>query len=382
MRRRDTETPTTRALGWLAPPEELADGPLLPLVAAKRKVALEPESPAAHAALGWCYLQERRLGLARSSYETALGFDASHGPAVIGLAAVLVLSDDVNEARAHLLRADVRCLLPEDARAYLRELTRSDSPDAVEHSASDLCAHARELAERGEHAAAARRLAEATTLAPDDAQTWHELGTVTALLGRTVEARAAYEAALVADPDHARAWCGLGVLFAERGDRESARQAFERAVAIEPTYARALMNLGLCLRKENQLDEALDLYRRALEVRPDCAETLYNCGVLQTDREQWTEAIAMFRRALDTAPDHGQAHSGLGIALERAGRLEEAIAAHRAAVSLRPDDPVAHYLLGIAENGARHELAALRQYRILRSLDADLSRRLLDAISS
>ena len=58
------------------------------------------------------------------------------------------------------------------------------------------------------------------------------------------------------------------------------QERYERAVAVCPTYAPALYNLGVAAAEAGRTDEALRLYGKAVELEPRYAEAWCNLGVV------------------------------------------------------------------------------------------------------
>ena len=75
-----------------------------------------------------------------------------------------------------------------------------------------------------------------------------------------------------------------------------------------------------------------------------------------------------------------EAHDSLGIAYYNVGRYREAAEAFRKAISLKPEYAAAHFGLGATCVALGDRGAALKQYKILKSLDTDLARNLFNGI--
>ena len=90
------------------------------------------------------------------------------------------------------------------------------------------------------------------------------LGNMLRAHGRSVEAEAAYRAAMRIDPRFAEAWYNLGDLLDEQGRLEAAIECLRKALRAAPDYADAMFNLALLLQRQNQYAEAADYWRRYL----------------------------------------------------------------------------------------------------------------------
>jgi len=103
---------------------------------------------------------------------------------------------------------------------------------------------------------------------PQSLDLLHMRASTLQLLGRDLEARAAYVEILRRNPDHLGALCNLGRNLALSGFREAARLLFERAVAVHPTDLASHVNLGTLLYQSNELARARALFEKALQIAP------------------------------------------------------------------------------------------------------------------
>ena len=91
------------------------------------------------------------------------------------------------------------------------------------------------------------------------------LGGTLSRLGRSEEARTAYDSALALAPGSAAALTGRGLLDLRAGDPEGATQAFEAALAADPAHRQALYNLAAALTLLGRHEEAAAARRRFAE---------------------------------------------------------------------------------------------------------------------
>jgi tetratricopeptide (TPR) repeat protein len=87
-------------------------------------------------------------------------------------------------------------------------------------------------------------------------------------------------------------------------------------------------------------------------------------------------AIKAYQQAIKLRPHSFEAFNKLGDAHYFAGSYDEAITAYKEAVRLRPDLAEGYYNLGLAYLELSDVPSALAQGRILRTLDADLFKKL------
>jgi tetratricopeptide (TPR) repeat protein len=96
--------------------------------------------------------------------------------------------------------------------------------------------------------------------------------------------------------------------------------------------------------------------------------------------ERYTESVVFFKRAIDIRPKLVEAHHSLGVAYYKSRRYGEAAQAFGKAISLEPEYAAARFHLGATCVALGDRGAALKQYRILQSLDTDLARNLYNGI--
>jgi superkiller protein 3 len=112
-------------------------------------------------------------------------------------------------------------------------------------------------------------LRRATSLDPEYAKAWVNLGIAYDTRGSTGPARMAYEAAIDVNPDDVLAYCHLGFNLYSRGDKDGAVKMYTRALAIDPRSAQAHYNLGLAFADAKMFTEALREWNLVIEIEPD-----------------------------------------------------------------------------------------------------------------
>jgi tetratricopeptide (TPR) repeat protein/mono/diheme cytochrome c family protein len=199
--------------------------------------------------------------------------------------------------RATLTRAMQSHLLPENIKGY-EMMILADPHAASLHDDVALL-----YAQMGNLEGVARHFAESARLRPESAIAHYNLGSARMLQGRRVEARA----------------------------------AFERAVVLDPAYGNAYRGLGIVLYREGLFDEAERAYERALQVAPDDVAVHHNFGVLLHAQGKLAESIARYQAALRLDPAYPDAHQGLALVYKAQGRLADAVGHYRQALAAVPN---------------------------------------------
>lgn len=131
--------------------------------------------------------------------------------------------------------------------------------------------------------------------------------------------------ALESSPENPDAWRLMGELRLSRGEAATAQQAFQRAL----DYSRynevpARLGLARALLAQNQLDAAQEHIDSVHRQLPNHALTNYLRGLTAYKRSDLDAAVGALREVLKTAPDHQQTLLLMGSIQYAQGHLEQA----------------------------------------------------------
>ena len=121
-------------------------------------------------------------------------------------------------------------------------------------------------------------------------EAFNELGFEQMDAGEIDEARAKYEAILIADPAYALAWNNLGKLEQMQGQWVVADSLYARAAEQDSGYAHPWFNRGWMHEQLGGLDTAEEYYRSAISAEPGFGFAYSNLGHLLLDRARVDEA--------------------------------------------------------------------------------------------
>jgi tetratricopeptide (TPR) repeat protein len=161
--------------------------------------------------------------------------------------------------------------------------------------------------------------------APTSAAAHNTFGTLLYALGKTGDARRAFERALALDPDAAYVWTNLCYLSFQAGDFSAAVGRCRRALVLEAGLAPAHHNLGLVYAAAGDMTLAEAEFRAA---SGDAASREYNIGIAWSAARKYPEAALAFEAAETLRP-------GFTRATERA-RQARRLAQQPAALGARP----------------------------------------------
>jgi Flp pilus assembly protein TadD len=166
--------------------------------------------------------------------------------------------------------------------------------------AADFARHvdlAAEAMQRREFEAAARELAQALSLAPDDSTVHNNLGVALTELGKLDEAVGHFEKALELNPKFAEAYNNFGEALSRKGNVNGALSKYQKAVGLDSEHADAQRNLGTALARTGNTAAALAHFRKAVAIEPDAAEARRDLGHALAETGNFQEASVELERA-------------------------------------------------------------------------------------
>ncbi|HYH86589.1 MAG TPA: tetratricopeptide repeat-containing serine protease family protein [Pyrinomonadaceae bacterium] len=127
-------------------------------------------------------------------------------------------------------------------------------------------------------------------------------------------------------------------------------------------------------------DSALGFFETAVNKNPSRAEAWIQVGFCKVKQGKNHDAIRAFEQALRLKPNSYEAINKLGDAYYHAGNYYKALEYYKHAVALRPDMAEGFYNLGLAYLEIGDRAAAAHQARALKTLDAELHKKLADEL--
>jgi tetratricopeptide (TPR) repeat protein len=246
--------------------------------------------------------------------------------------------------------------------------------------AEALCRRGFSFSVQGEDRKAIDYFKRATEEDPRDPAAWSGLGSCYAGLENADEAITAYRQAIEADPRDAAAHVHLANYFGRIGRTDEAIAAFTQAIALDPQFEAAQFELGLLLVREGRYEEGRRRFEAVTRLNPEAASAFYNAGIASTRLGQFEAAVRALREVIRLQPEFAPGWSALGDAFDALGRTREKAGAYREAIRVDPDYAPAHHAMGKMHAAAGHTGAALEEYKILKTLDAEMARNLFDQI--
>lgn len=179
-----------------------------------------------------------------------------------------------------------------------------------------------------------------TALAPKHAQKDYEKGLQLAQKGDFENAEKRLRAATDAYPKYAIAWFSLGEVEQRLGRTDDARKAWQNAAAADTKYVSPLAALASLAIRESKWQEAVDYSKQATDLNPIEFPGAFWFNAFGNYQLKQMDAAEKSDRALlklDTAHKYPQAENLLAHILAEKGNLSEAATHLRAYLALEPN---------------------------------------------
>lgn len=142
--------------------------------------------------------------------------------------------------------------------------------------------------------------------------------------GKTTEALAAIDAALVESPRNPALHNLRGLAVRQLGREKDAEDSFRRVIELSPQSAMGYNNLGTLLLEHGRHAEAQELFRQALKCEPQNATTLLGLGTTLAATQRYSEAVTYLGKAQHVQPEDFQTGYELAHVLRELKRPTEA----------------------------------------------------------
>lgn len=239
---------------------------------------------------------------------------------------------------------------------------------------------AEEYERQGKYTQAVDSYRRALLFQPKDAGIYNNLGTAYAKQRNFTEALAALKQAITLNPKLALAHYNISIVYDHLKRHQQALAAVRRALEIEPDNVKAIhqscqLNLLLDLNKE-----AVGCYKslKLLNSLDGKSHSYYGLALMRT--KKFKRAIPVLKEAVRLSPDRLSAYNLLGIALYEKKRYQDAVEILKRALRINPDNAEIRHNLAIVQLLNGNKPAALVHYKILRSSNPKLARKLYKSI--
>ncbi|MBP6030049.1 MAG: sulfotransferase [Sphingobium sp.] len=175
----------------------------------------------------------------------------------------------------------------------------------------------------GQYAEAEGAYAHVVACAPDDFESWNNLGNARLALGDPAGGIAALRRAMALDPAASPTRINLATALRAGGGPAEAEQVLRAAAADFPEDAHPLHELYVLLKQDGRHEDALPVIAQATERDPHNAGLLLKLGIEYGLVRDTARAEDAYRRAIAADPALSDAYLGLVIQYEHSNREEE-----------------------------------------------------------
>lgn len=290
------------------------------------------------------------VGQAAEAVELLDGYVQGNPSVALQLAQAQYQSGDLETARA---------TLQPFAEVALEQLPQTEVPAEMRRIAIGLVTeYGRLLVTGGEHEAAIPYLELSTQLAPENKQSWQQLGQAYAGTGQRDKAQEALETfqgivetevpgslkdlqmeADVEDPT-GRVLREASKVFAD-GDTEAALDMLRGESEMAPGDPRPFLLAARFLLAAERADEALAVASEVTRNLPENADGHYITATILMAMRDFAGAESAFRQALELNPEHAASLNDLAVLYMEQGRNSDARPLLERALQIRPDDALA-----------------------------------------
>jgi tetratricopeptide (TPR) repeat protein len=205
-------------------------------------------------------------------------------------------------------------------------------------------------------------LAELTSLADLDAETYSVIGRIFWLMKQHQQSLAAYVKAIELNPDHLEAQQMIGRNYLALQQSEKAIVPLQRAIQIAPANATAYQDLVQAYGNLKQNEALIRTLQQLAMLAPDDANTFQVLGYLLIGNKRFEEGITALQRVLQLQPNNKDVQDTLQSAI-MAMNSRPNLEALQQDVARNPNNAKAHFLLGNAYEYYGKEVEALAAYR-------------------
>lgn len=221
---------------------------------------------------------------------------------------------------------------------------------------------------------AAKRLAEAITLCPNNPVYLRNLGKVFDAGGRLKDGIQYYEAAVKLMPQDPELQLQLGRALRTLLRLAEAEQCCRQALELKPDWIDAMVALGEVLSLLGRHEDAVFHMERAIEQNPENALSHMNLGIILSNKGDLHAAKLAFERSILLQPENVESHNHLGSVLVALAQTEQAAVEFDRALQLQPEYHIARWNLSLAQLMSGDYAAGFCNYEARRRLYADKDR--------
>ena len=343
---------------------------------AKKEVAANPGSGAAHIRLAAAYKAEGRLAEAAASYEKAIELLPDQKALYVGLAQIynqlqnhdreiatykkaLEFSPNSVELLDPLSRALGNARRYPEAIEVQKQVVQQKPDDAEAHYRLGYLYHSAH-----DYSNAVTAYLQATHLKPDYADAYYSMARAYSSLRRDADAVSTYLHIAELKPQFPRlqnVYVELAQTYLRMQRFSEAQEAANKAIEINPKFGGAYATSGTAYRLMGRFEDAIATFKKGISVDPSDWRLHGSLGEVYIGTEQFTLAEAEFRESLRIY-DYPGTYYALALALDKQKRTAEAETVLSDGVKKSPRDANLRVMFGSFLNQHDKTAEAEAQY--------------------
>jgi len=209
-------------------------------------------------------------------------------------------------------------------------------------------------------------------LDPSRVDYYHDLISLLLDLGKTNDAAALVNRALVIAPKDARPWVWKGHASLQANIYQDAIESYTHASELDKSNVDAMLGVATVYFILGQNDAAIPAYKKGITMFPNDARFYIGYAVTllasSDSRKLQPEAKNLLEKAVKLAPESAEAHYQLGQLALQQSRLNDAEKELSTSVQLDPDQSKAHFALSALYRRMKRTDDATKQFAIYQDL--------------
>ena len=323
-------------------------------------------------------------------YKAALPINEAQSFALIGLARIAYIDNDLVAAQTHLQNArqidpndrEIYTLLAqvhmglgnEEAAKESEWLARTyphakvlDAPiieamHSFAETADAFVARGKRKTELGDYRGAESAFRQVLARRPALAFDYGNLANVLARQGRYAEALDYFERGLKINSNDVEMLSNQSLALMANGQLDHAGKKLLKAIELDPNYGHAHFNLGVLRYRQHNYGEALEHFSNAVSADPALTQTYLNLGTTYVAMGKFQAAIDVWKQLERIQPNNASLIFNIGLGWLRLGQDAKASSALRKAFDLEPNNKqIATTLIKLLATSQRHSVRDVLQ---------------------
>jgi len=172
----------------------------------------------------------------------------------------------------------------------------------------------------------------------------------------------------------------IGLAYSKLDRYEEAIESYKRAIDCNTEIPEVYLYLGIAYGQLEKYKDSINALDKAKQLIPNDQRIISSLAIQYCKSGNPKKGIAVFKDALKINPNNIMVLGCLGDAYYEIGNHEEAVKAYKQIVEIEPQNATAHYNLSVSYISLNNYESAMEEYEILKNLDEDLAKNLIDSI--